>query len=119
MRNLWVSRARALYIGQNESATSATGRYNTLKYSILRVHFGFLKMLLEKLLAGVSSHLHIWELLCRYETYRKVRSDFSICLIGNFSCGADFSKNSVDFFKNGGAVLKNLVDFLENLASFL
>ena len=76
-------------------------------------------MLLEKVLAGVSIRLHIWELLCRYETYRKVRSDFSICLIGNFSCGSDFSKNSVDFFKNGCAVLKNLVDFLENLAAIL
>ena len=54
-----ASRARALYIGQNKSATSATGRYNTLKYNILRVHIGFLKMLLEMLLAGVSCYLHI------------------------------------------------------------
>ena len=49
----------------------------------------------------------------------KSRSDFSICLIGNFSNGANFSKNGVDFLKNGGAVLKNLVDFLKNLAVLL
>jgi len=49
----------------------------------------------------------------------KSRSDFSICLIGNFSCGGDFSKNGVDFLKNDAAVLKNLVDFLENLAALL
>ena len=42
----------------------------------------------------------------------KSRPDFSICLIGIFSCGADFSKNGGDF-------LKNLVDFLENLAAIL
>jgi len=57
--------------------------------------------------------------LCRNETYRKVGLHFSVCLIGNFSCGADFSKNDVDFLKNGGAVLKNLVDFLENPAALL
>jgi len=45
--------------------------------------------------------------------------DFSICLIGKISCGADFSKNGGDFLENGGAVLKNLVDFLENLAALL
>ena len=42
----------------------------------------------------------------------KSRPDFSICLIGIFSCGADFSKNGADF-------LKNLVDFLEKLAAIL
>jgi len=47
----------------------------------------------------------------------KSRPDFSVCLIKNFSWGADFSKNGVDFLKNGAAVLKNLVDFLENLAA--
>jgi len=45
--------------------------------------------------------------------------DFSVCLIGNFSCDADFSKNGVDFLKKGGAVLKNLVDFLKKLVDFL
>ena len=49
----------------------------------------------------------------------KSRPDFSVCLIGNFSCGADFSKNGADFLENGAAVLKNLVDFLENLVDFL
>ena len=50
--------------------------------------------------------------------------DFSVCLIGKISCGADFSKNGGDFLENGGdflenggAVLKNLVDFLGNLAA--
>ncbi len=57
--------------------------------------------------------------MCRNETYRKVAPYFSVCLIGNFSCGADFSKNGVDFLKNGDAVLENLVDFLENLVDFL
>ena len=42
----------------------------------------------------------------------KSRPDFSICLIGIFSCGADFSKK-------GGAVLKKLVDFLKKLVDFL
>ena len=74
-------------------------------------------MLLKMLLVGVGCQLHIWELLCRNETYRKVGPDFSICLIGIFSCSADFSKNSVDFLKNGAAILKNLVVFLENLAA--
>ena len=83
-----------------------------LNHSILRVHFGLLKMLLETLLVGVSWQLHIWELLCRNETYRKVGYDFSVCLIEIFSCGADFSKNGVDF-------LKNLVDFGGNLAVVL
>ena len=57
--------------------------------------------------------------MCRNETYRKVAPYFSVCLIGNFSCGADFLKNGVDFLKNGDAVLKNLVDFFENLATLL
>jgi len=83
------------------------------------VHIDFQEMLLEKLPIGVNCQLHIWALLCRNETYRKVGRDFSICLIGNFSCGADFSKNGGDFLKNGAAVLKNLVDFLENLATLL
>jgi len=46
----------------------------------------------------------------------KSRTDFSVCLIGIFSCGADFSENGGDFLKNGAAVLKNLVDFFEKLA---
>ena len=48
----------------------------------------------------------------------KSRPDFSICLIGNFSCGTDFSKKGGDFLKNLVDFLKNLVDFLENLAAF-
>ena len=74
-------------------------------------------MLLEKLLARVNCYLHSCVLLCRNETYRKVGPNFSVCLIGYFSCGADFSKNGADFFKNGAAVLKNLVDFFQKIAT--
>ena len=45
--------------------------------------------------------------------------DFSVCLIGNFSCGADFLKNGADFLKNLIDFLKNLVDFLKKLAAVL
>jgi len=58
-----------------KSATSATGDYNKLKHNTLWVHFDFWKMLLEKLLAGVSSQLHTWVLLCSNETYRKVAAE--------------------------------------------
>ena len=47
----------------------------------------------------------------------KSHPGFSVCLIGNFSCGADFSKNGVDYLEKLAAVLKNLIDFLKNLAA--
>jgi len=49
----------------------------------------------------------------------KSRPDFSICLIGIFSCGADFSKNGADFLENGADFLEKLVDFLDNLDALL
>ena len=59
-------------IRTKKSATSATGSCNLLNHRILWVHFDFWKMLLEKLLEGVSAQLRICALLCRNETYRKV-----------------------------------------------
>ena len=46
--------ARARKYRTKVSATSATSDYNKLKHNILRVHFHFWKMLLEKLLAGMN-----------------------------------------------------------------
>ena len=65
------SRTRVIY-RTKKSATSATSVCNLLNHRILRVHFDFWKMLLEKLLEGVSTQMRICALLCRNETYRKV-----------------------------------------------
>ena len=70
---LAIAHARDIY-KTKESATSATSHCKTLDHNVLRVHIDFQEMLLEKLPIGVNCQLHIWALLCRNETYRKVRA---------------------------------------------
>ena len=48
-----LTRTRVIY-KTKECATSTTSDCNKLNYSILRVHFGFWKMLLEILLVGLN-----------------------------------------------------------------
>lgn len=68
-------------------------------------------MLLEMLPTHAPIHLHIRAFMCKNETYRKIASDFSMCLIAFFQNGVDFFQNGAEFFQNG-------IDFLKNLGAF-